>query len=186
MQNLPHHLLASDDVPYRDIKVYINHVLQGSQNSTNITLGVGDNVTIVVRAVGNISVINASNQDERFVCRTHFACNTETRKNIHNRHLLCSLQSAMLSDDGRTLVVILDGVEWNRFIIICECAMDVGVVNFVTCVCACACVCVHTHACVHACVCICVHFLCVFVCVCVCCVSVCMNLCMCLCKCMLM
>ena len=174
MQNLPHHLLASDDVPYRDVQVYINHVLQGSQNSTNITLGVGDNVTIVVRAVGNISVINASNQDERFVCRTHFACNSETRKNIHNRHLLCSLQSAMLSDDGRTLVVILDGVEWNRFIITCECAMDVGMVNFVTSVCVRVCVCVHTHACVHVCVCVfvCIFCACLYVYVCVVCLCV--------------
>ena len=170
MQNLPHHLLASDDVPYRDVQVYINHVLQGSQNSTNITLGVGDNVTIVVRAVGNISVINASNQDERFVCRTHFACNSETRKNIHNRHLLCSLQSAMLSDDGRTLVVILDGVGWNRFIITCECAMDVGMVNFVTCVCVC--VCIRMHVCMCVCVYLCAFFVRVCMCMCVLCVCV--------------
>ena len=122
--NLPHHLSASDDVPYRDVQVYINHVLQGNQNSTNITLGVGDNVTIVVRAIGNISVINASNEDERFVCRTHFACNNETVNNIRNHRLQCSLQSTELCDDGRTLVVLLNDMEWKRFIITCECIVS--------------------------------------------------------------
>lgn len=109
--------LASDDVPYRDVQIYINHVLQGSQSSTNITIYVGDNVTVVVRAVGNISVISASDQDEHFICRTHFACNNDTRNNVHNLRLQCSLQSAELSNDGRTLVVVLDDMEWKRFII---------------------------------------------------------------------
>ena len=148
---MPVHFLASDDVPYRDAQVYINHVWQDSQNSTNITLDVGDHVTVVVRAVGNVSVINASYRDERFVCRTHFACNSETLNDVHNRDLRCSLQSAMLSDDGRTLVVVLDGMKWKRFIITCECiSVDVDVVNFVTlidicsqCVCGvCVCMCV--------------------------------------------
>ena len=114
--------LASDDAPYRDVEVYINHVLQGSKNSTNITLDVGDNVTIVIRAVGNISVISAGHRSERFICRTHFACNSETRNNIRNRYLQCSLKSAELSDDGRTLEVELDNhVKWRSFIITCKC-----------------------------------------------------------------
>ena len=120
MQNLPLHFLASDDIPYRDAKVYINHVLQDSQNSTNITLDVGDNVTVVFRAVGNISVINTSHQGGRFICRTHFACNNETRSNVHNRRLQCSLHFTELSDDGRTLVIVLDDREWKRFVITCE------------------------------------------------------------------
>ena len=78
-------------------------------------------MTIVIRAVGNISVISAGHWSERFICRTHFACNSETRKNVRNRYLQCSLKSAELSDDGRTLEVELDNVKWRRFIITCEC-----------------------------------------------------------------
>lgn len=128
------------------MQVYINHVLQGSQNSTNITLYVGDNVTVVILAVGNISVINASDQDEHFICRTHFACNNDTHNNVHNRRLQCSLQSAKLSDDSRTLVVVLDDMEWKRFIITGEyilllyCMYLCGVVNSVGNLCVCVCV----------------------------------------------
>ena len=115
----------------------------------------------MVLAVGNISVINASDQDKHFICRTHFACDNDTRNNVHNRRLQCSLQSAELSNDGSTLVVVLDDMEWKRFIIIGEYTLlpycsyaSMWVVNSVgnqcVCVCLCArvclCVCVHMHA----------------------------------------
>ena len=106
-------------------------------------------------------MISTSDQDEHFICRTHFACNNDTRNNIHNHRLQCSLQSAELSNDGRTLVVVLDDMEWKRFIITGEyilllyCMYLCGVVNSVgnlsVCVCWCVCACVCVCVCVHAC-----------------------------------
>ena len=77
-------------------------------------MDVGSNLTLAVRAVGNVSVINAS--DERFICKTGFACNRETRNDVDNRYLQCSLRTpANINDNGRILTIMLDNMELNRF-----------------------------------------------------------------------
>ena len=83
---------------------------QGSHDSTNITLDVGDNFTATVIAVGNLSVINAS--DPHFICKTDFACNLQTRRDFDNRYMECSLSAPVsLSDNGRTLTIMIDDTE---------------------------------------------------------------------------
>ena len=83
---------------------------QGSRDNTGVILDVGDNFTVTVIAVGNVSVINAS--DPRFICVTEFACNNQTRRNLKNHYMECSLSTpVVLSDDGRTLTVIIDNTE---------------------------------------------------------------------------
>ena len=92
--------------------MYNNGVLQNHYNSTNVTVDarVGDHITVVARAIGNVSILNAS--DERFTCITGFACENHTRNYIDNRYLQCSLNSpAEPSDDGRTLTILLDDTE---------------------------------------------------------------------------
>ena len=103
---------ANDDVPYRDVLVYINSTLQqGHHNNTNVTVDLGDSLTVAVRGVGNISMINAS--DPRFICETNFACNMQLRLSaVSNRGVECSLRTPVeLSDNGRTLTVILSKME---------------------------------------------------------------------------
>ena len=103
---------VNDDTPYRDVLVYINNTWQQyHNNNTNITVHVGDSLTVVVRGVGNISMINAN--DPRFICETNFACNMElSLSDVSNRGVECSLRTAAeLSDNGRTLTVILDKMD---------------------------------------------------------------------------
>ena len=100
---------VNDDIPYRDVLVYINDTWQQyHNNNTNVTVHVGDSLTVVVRGVGNISTINAT--DPRFICETHFACNMQLGlSDVSNYGVECSLRTpAELSDNGRTLTVILD------------------------------------------------------------------------------
>ena len=106
--------IATDDMPYRDVLMYVNgvKVLQDHWNSTNVnvTLDVGDNIRLVIRAVGNVSVINAS--DARFTCVTGFACNRLTLHAVSNRYVQCSLRTPVEpTDDGRTLAVVIHNVE---------------------------------------------------------------------------
>ena len=80
-------------------------------SSTNFALHVGDNITVFVLAVGNVSVINASDS-ERFICSTGFPCIVQPRNEVGNRYLECSLRApANMSDDGRMLRIVLDGME---------------------------------------------------------------------------
>ena len=100
--------LANNDRPYRDVLVYKNGVLQNSYNGTNVTVDahVGDSISVVVRAIGNVSALNASN--ERFRCFTSFACEQHTRSNVDNRYTQCTLSSpAEASDDGRVLSILV-------------------------------------------------------------------------------
>lgn len=94
------------------MQVYINNTWQQyHNNNTNVTVDLGDSLTVVVRGVGNISMINTS--DPRFICETDFACNMELGiSDVSNRGVECSLRTpAELSDNGRTLTVILDKVD---------------------------------------------------------------------------
>ena len=109
---------------YRDFRILINGLLQYYHNSTNVTLDVGSNLTVVVLAVGNVSVINAS--DPRFICETEFACG-HNPDGLSNRYLKCSLRTpAELSDNGRTLLVSIDNNEMMRFYITGEPTMHVA------------------------------------------------------------
>ena len=103
-------LIANDNTPYRDVRVYINDVLQDRHDGTNFALHVGDNMTIFVLAVGNVSgAISAS--EERFICDTGFPCNQQSHE-VDDRYMECSLRSpANMSDDGRELRVVLDDME---------------------------------------------------------------------------
>ena len=112
MKFLTEHCNSSGDgdLLYRDIQFYINGMFWGSYDSTNVTLDVGDNFTLTVIAVGNVSVINAS--DPHFICKTHFACNVQTRRDLENRYMECSLSAPVsLSDDGRTLTIMIGNTE---------------------------------------------------------------------------
>ena len=111
-------IVVTDKAVYRDFLIYINGVLQYRYNSTNVTLDVGNNLTVVVRAVGlNVSVITAN--DTRFTCKTGFACNQQYNLyNVPNRYLQCSLRTpAKKSDNDRTLLVSIDDVEMMSFAI---------------------------------------------------------------------
>ena len=67
-------------------------------------------MTLVVRGVGDIFRIDAV--DSRFTCITGFACNMQLSPSLSNRYLECSLKTpAELSDNERTLTVILDNTE---------------------------------------------------------------------------
>ena len=91
--------------------MYINDVLQDRHNSTDFALHVGDNITVFVLAVGNVSMINASDP-ERFTCATEFPCSVQPRNQVGNRYRKCSLRTpANMSDDGRMLRITLDGME---------------------------------------------------------------------------
>lgn len=69
-------------------------------------------MTVVFRAIGNVSAINVSRNEERFRCETDFACNEHTLNDVKNRYMQCSLVSPVeQSDDGRTLRVLLDDRE---------------------------------------------------------------------------
>ena len=106
-------VIVKDHTVYRDFRILINGLLQYYHNSTNITLDVGSNLTVVVLAVGNVSVINVS--DPRFICETDFAC-SHNPDGLPNRYLKCSLRTpAELSDDGRSLLVSIDDNEMLRF-----------------------------------------------------------------------
>ena len=106
-------VIVRENTVYRDFRILINGVLQYYHNSTNVTLDVGNDLTVVVLAVGNVSVINAS--DQRFTCVTDFACK-HNPDGLSNRYLKCSLRTpAELSDNGRTLVVSVDNTEVMRF-----------------------------------------------------------------------
>ena len=101
---------------YRDFLIYINGVLEDGYNNTNITLQVGDNFSVLARAVGNVTVITADGSN--FTCVTGFACNKHTRNDVDNRYLQCYLNSpAELNDNGRTLTISVNNVELKRFVI---------------------------------------------------------------------
>ena len=101
--------------PYRDFSV--NGVLQDHNNITNITLQVGDDLSVVARAVGNVSVITADHDGSKFTCVTGFACNKHTH-DVSNRYLNCFLSSpAQLSDSGKTLTISVNNMELKRFVI---------------------------------------------------------------------
>ena len=111
-------IVVQDKDGYRDFLIYINGVLQYRYNSTNVTLDVGSNLTVVIRAVGlNVSVITAN--DTRFTCKTGFACNQQYNlDNVPNRYLQCSLRTpAKQSDNGRTLLFSIDDIEMISFAI---------------------------------------------------------------------
>ena len=100
---------------YRDFGILINGVIQYYHNTTNVTLDVGNDLTVVLFAVGNVSVINAS--DQHFICVTDFACK-HNPDGLSNHYLKCSLHTpAVLSDGGRTLLVAIDNTEMIRFCI---------------------------------------------------------------------
>jgi len=119
--------IVNDDSPYRDVLLYINGSLSDSntletKRSLNYTIGLEDDLTIVIRAVGNVSVIKAAS-DTRFTCRTSFTCNRQAGAigYIPNRILQCSLRSpAKLGDNGGTLIVSIDDVELARVFINCK------------------------------------------------------------------
>ena len=94
------------------MQVYINNTWQQyHHNNTNVTVNVGDTLTVVVRGVGNITTINAT--DPRFLCETNFACNMQLGlSDVSNRGVVCSLHTpAELSDNGRILTVVLDKMD---------------------------------------------------------------------------
>ena len=87
----------------------VNGVLQDRNNSTSFDLYVDDNITVIVVAVGNVSVISAN--EERFNCEIGFPCSDQSSE-VADRYLNCSLGSpANMSDDGRVLRILLDNVE---------------------------------------------------------------------------
>ena len=102
---------------YRDF--FVDGVLQDDHNNiTNITLQVGDNLSVVVRAVSNVSVITADHDGSKFTCETGFACNKHTRHDVSNRYLNCFLSSpAELSDSGKTLTISVNNMELKRYVI---------------------------------------------------------------------
>ena len=111
-------IVVTDKDGYRDFLIYINGVLQYRYDSINVTLDVGSNLTVVIRAVGqNVSVITAN--DTRFTCETDFACNQQYNlDSVPNRYLQCSLSTpAKPSDNGRTLMVSIDDIEMMSFAI---------------------------------------------------------------------
>ena len=113
--------LANDDRPYRDVLVYINGVLQNHYDSTDVTVDarVGDNISVVARAIGNVSVLNAT--DEKFQCKTGFACKQYSRNNVDNRYLQCSLNSsAEPINVERVLTILVDDTELITITIICK------------------------------------------------------------------
>ena len=99
--------------------VYVNGELQrgrGIDSEPSITLDMGDNLTIAIEAVGNVSVIDATG--ERFVCETGFACSGAILYDGSNRYLQCSLPSpANISDDGMMLRVLIDNVQLTELTI---------------------------------------------------------------------
>ena len=119
--------IANDDIPYRDLLIYVNSVLEDHRYHDNISLAwsfaldIGDNFTIIVRAVGNVSVISVHNASyERFTCKIEFTCEKHLDE-VANRCLQCSLRSpAELSDDGRELRILIDNVELTTINITCK------------------------------------------------------------------
>ena len=111
--------IANDSNPHRKLLVHINGQLQQGHwvdSAPNITLDTGDNLTITIQAVGNVSVINGSG--ERFVCVTGFACNTATRNDVANRYSQCTLRSpATVEDDGKTLTIFLNNTQLTELTI---------------------------------------------------------------------
>ena len=92
------------------------------KHSLNYTVGREDNLRIVIRAVGNVSVIKATS-NKRFTCTTMFTCNRKALAidYVPNRILQCSLHSpAKLGDNGGTLIVKIDNVELTRILINCK------------------------------------------------------------------
>lgn len=118
--------IANDDNPYRDIQVFINGVLQDEWNGTHVALDAGDNLTIAIQTVGSVDHLSVNNaSEERFTCGTGFACNQNTRNDVKNRYLQCSLRSpADARDDDRVLRVSLDNMNLTTIIanisIICK------------------------------------------------------------------
>ena len=107
-------VIVREHTMYKDFRILINGVLQYYHNSTNVTIDMGSDLTVVVLAVGNVSVINAS-QDRRFTCLTDFACK-HNPNDLSNHYLKCSLRTpAELSDDGRTLVLSVDNTAVMRY-----------------------------------------------------------------------
>ena len=102
--------------------MYNNGVLRNHFNSTNVTVDarVGDNISVVARAIGSVQVLTAS--DERFRCSTSFVCEQRTRNNVDNRYMQCTLNSpAEASDDGRVLsILIMDSEELITITFACK------------------------------------------------------------------
>ena len=104
-------LTANESIPYRDLLIYINGVFQHDyHNATKVTIDFKDNLTLVVRGVGNISKINLTSES-RFICKTGYVCKLG-RSDTPNRYLECSLNTpAELSDNGTTLTFFVDNRE---------------------------------------------------------------------------
>ena len=113
--------LVNAHAPYRDF--FVNGVLQYDHKNialTNITVQVGDELSVVARAFGNVTVITADH--DGFICVKGFACNQHTRHDVSNRYLRCFLSSpAELSDSGKTLTISVNNMELKRFVITGAC-----------------------------------------------------------------
>ena len=82
---------------------YINDVQQAQQQGTvNVTMKEGDNLTIIARAVGNVTVVKVENVTGlNLRCNTLIACNlAHNNHNLKNRNQQCFLDSAKLSHNG--------------------------------------------------------------------------------------
>ena len=103
-------LIANNHNPYRDVLTYINGAFHfGYHNARNVTIDIKDNLTMVVRGVGNFLTINAT-RNSRFTCITGYAC-TLGYSTTH-RYMECSINSpAELIDNGTTLTFLLDNRE---------------------------------------------------------------------------
>ena len=109
--------LVNAHAPYRDI--FVNGVLEDDHNVTNITVQVGDDdLHVVARAVGNVTVITADHDGSKFTCVTGFACNKHTGHDVDNRYLHCFLSSPVeLNDSGKTLTISVNNMELKKFVI---------------------------------------------------------------------
>ena len=104
-------LTAGSTAPFRDVLTYINGVFKlHYHNATDVTINIKDNLTLVLRGVGNILNINATG-NSRFTCYTNYICKMGP-SDTSNRYLECSIKTPVeLSDNGTALTFLLDNSE---------------------------------------------------------------------------
>ena len=86
------------------------------ENATNLNVTEGDNVTIIARAVGNVSFIytnvtsglHGTDANERFICQVTFLCDRQYSDDLNSRIQHCSLTNVNLSDNGTTIKFFID------------------------------------------------------------------------------
>ena len=121
--------VVNDTNTYRDILVFVNGNIQGTANSlVNVNINEGDNLTIIARAVGEVTAVEVAYanstgfelaaNETNFSCNTGFPCGTEySDDNLDNRYQLCTLTNAAAVTDNQTLRFVVQYNETGQNII---------------------------------------------------------------------